>query len=212
MARLRIEAMASFISFEEKVVDIGCDHAYLAIYLMQNEMCQKVLATDIHENALLQAKKNIRKVGLEKKIPTLLSDGFTNITEDVDTAVISGMGTSTILHIIRDTQPKGIKKYILQANNDLYLLRTSLEKLGYFLEQERIVYEKGHYYVIGLYTLSGKRLTLREKYFGKYDVKQISYYKDMHQNLSFIYKQLRFKEMKKKVKIYIQLQLLKKYL
>ena len=105
-----------------------------------------------------------------------------------------------------------IKKYILQANNDLYLLRTSLEKLGYFLEQEKIVYEKGHYYVIGLYTLSGKRLTLREKYFGKYDVKQISYYKDMHQNLSFIYKQLRFKEMKKKVKIYIQLQLLKKYL
>ncbi len=212
MARKRIEAMASFISISDRVVDIGCDHAYLAIYLAQNQLCQKVIASDIHKNALDNAKRNIEIAQLDKKISTILSDGFTNIVEEVDTAVISGMGTSTILHIIKETHPKNIKKWILQSNNDLYFLRCSMERLGFYLNKEEIVYEKGHYYVIGLYTLSGKRLSLRERLFGLYDEKNFSYYETLKQKLLFIVHKKGKNFFLKKIKLSFQLWLLKKYL
>lgn len=212
MVRLRIEALAKFISKEDKVVDIGCDHAYLAIHLMQNEMCKKVVASDIHANALLSAKKNIQNAHLDKKIPTILSDGFSNIDVEVDTAVISGMGASTILHIIKNTNPKGIKKYVLQSNNDLYRLRSSLEEMGYFLNEEKVVFEKGHYYVIGLYTLHGKKLSIREKLFGIYAQENMEYYRYLEETLRFLLKKVGHHTIKGKFKIFIQLVLLKKYL
>lgn len=211
MARLRIEAIASFISKEDKVIDIGCDHAYLAIHLVRNKMCQKVVASDIHENALKSAKKNIQSAGLEKEIPTYLADGFLTIHEDVDTAVLSGMGASTILHILKE-KPVGIKKLVLQSNNDLYFLRCSLEKIGFYLNQEQVVFEKGHYYVIGLYTLHGKRLSKREKRFGLYDKKNNLYYQYLNQKLHFLVPKKGKKSILEKIKMYFEIWLLKKYL
>ena len=51
MNSLRLKTVASFINQDDKVVDIGCDHAYLSIYLIKNKFCKKVIASDINENA-----------------------------------------------------------------------------------------------------------------------------------------------------------------
>ena len=67
----RLKAIAEFVSDGEKIIDIGCDHALLDIYLYQNRKKVKIIASDIHEGALKQAEKNIKKYELEKKIKLL---------------------------------------------------------------------------------------------------------------------------------------------
>ena len=60
MKQKRLEAICSFLTTEDKIIDIGCDHAYVPIY-MAKKGATHILATDIHENALNVAKENIKK-------------------------------------------------------------------------------------------------------------------------------------------------------
>ena len=150
MINKKLKAIASFINTQDTVVDIGCDHAYLAIYLKENKLCKNVYASDINENALNIAKHNIKEHNLD--IETILSDGFKSIhNPNIDTAVISGMGTNSILDIIRYA-PQNINKYILCSNNNLDILRKKLYEHKLYIESEIAIYEHKKYYVIMLVT------------------------------------------------------------
>lgn len=150
MINLKLKTIASFIAKEDTVIDTCCDHAYLAIYLKQNHLCKEVYASDINPNALDVAKKNIVKSHLN--ITTYLSDGFKNINNgDIDTAVIAGVGTSTVLDII-DGAPLSIKKYIISSNNNLDELRFSLYQRDLYIQEEKAILDKGKFYVIMLVT------------------------------------------------------------
>jgi tRNA (adenine22-N1)-methyltransferase len=213
MSSLRLKTIASFVEDSDYVADIGCDHAYLAIYLYKNKLAKKVIATDINSNALSNAKNNIISHHLQDEIPTYLSDGLKDIDNlEIDTLIISGMGASTILHIVDTAKHLRIKKLIVQSNNNLYSLRTNLKKKGFYLEKEKVIYEKGHYYVIGVYTKIPKKLTIREKLFGKYDALYVDYYTSLYNELLQINKKISFKKVLKKSKILLKLLLLKKYL
>ena len=60
----RLKALANFIDDNSNVVDIGCDHGLLDIYLIQNKNNIKVIASDVNINALNNAKSNIKKYKL----------------------------------------------------------------------------------------------------------------------------------------------------
>ena len=212
MNSIRLKTIASFIEKEDKVVDVGCDHAYLAIYLMKQELCQNVIATDINQNALKIAENHIKKEGLEEKIPTILSDGLKNVDQNViNTVVISGMGTATILHILENVLKERIKKIIIQSNNDLSRLQKKKKKKGYYLQQEKVVFEKGHYYVIGIYTTEKNKMKKRELYFGIFSKENIFYYEYLWKEYQNINKKISYKHIKKKIKVLYQMHLLKKY-
>ncbi len=150
MINLKLKTIATLIDKSDTVIDIGCDHGYLAIYLKENKLCKEVYASDINENALNMAIKNIKDSNL--KIKTYLSDGFININNtSINAAVISGVGTSTILNIIDDA-PENIEKYILCSNNNHEVLRTKLYKMGLYLKDEIVIEEKKKFYVIELFT------------------------------------------------------------
>ena len=70
----RIKALADDISKKDIVLDVGCDHGYLSIYLKTNNLCKEVYASDIKESALNVAIKNFKKYNLD--IKTYVSDGF----------------------------------------------------------------------------------------------------------------------------------------
>lgn len=158
----RLKLIASLVNTSDIVLDVGCDHGYLSMYLKQNKLCKEVYASDISENALEVARSNFKKNKLN--IKTFVSDGFKNIPVEFDTAVIAGMGTNTILNIL-DSE-KTPKKLILGSQNDLYHLRSSLYKMGYKLVDEQAVLEKGHYYIILLYVKMEQKLLKRELKFG----------------------------------------------
>lgn len=147
----RLEAIASFVRRDAKIVDIGCDHAYLDIYLVERNPNIKAIALDLREGALKQARSNIIKYHMENVIDVRLSNGLDKINKDeVDTIIISGMGTQTIIDIITIGREKltNVSDLIIQPNNDYYNLRKSICSLGYKITNEKLAKDKGKIYLI----------------------------------------------------------------
>ena len=162
----RLLSIADFISKEDELVDVGCDHGLLSIYLIKNKLCKRVIASDINEKALSNAIKNIERENLN--IQTILSDGLNNIDlTNINTLIISGMGTQTILHILEDnTKLKNINKLIIQSNNNHEILRTNLNKKGYYLKEESTLYDKNEWYTTMYFIKSNKKNTKQELVYG----------------------------------------------
>src|SRR5574344_1404528 len=147
----RLLAIASLIKPSASVVDIGCDHGYLGIYLTKNNLCQKVLLTDVKQTALDNAIQNITLANLN--IPTVLSDGLNNIDLTlINTIIISGMGTKTIKDILANPDDlNNISQLVLQSNNNLAELRQFMQRQGYYLANEITLIENNIWYVISSY-------------------------------------------------------------
>ena len=69
----RLLACCGFVSPGDRVADVGCDHGYLAIHLLQNNIASFVYAGDINEGPLQSAVRNAQKYGIEDKISFYLS-------------------------------------------------------------------------------------------------------------------------------------------
>ena len=170
----RIQMIASLITKDNTVIDIGTDHAYLPIYLITKLSFKKVIATDISKNVLMQAQVNINKYHLEDKIKIYCTDGLKDINEKYDTIVIAGMGTNTIKNILSNGAL--CKEIILQSNNELPNLRLFMQKIGYKIIKEEVVLEKGKYYVIIKYHEGKEKLSYEDIYFGKHQNKEYLIY------------------------------------
>lgn len=162
----RLNSLALFVEKKDSLIDVGCDHGLLSIYLKENKLCKNIIASDINKNALSGAIENINKRNLD--IPTCLSDGINDVPlKGINTLVISGMGTSTIKHILNDSNKlKHIKKIIVQSNNDHKLLRTFMNDINYYMADENVVYDKGKWYVTCLFIKSDKKNTKKELEYG----------------------------------------------
>ncbi len=189
MKQKRLEAICAFLDANDRLIDVGCDHGYVAIE-MAKRGCSKILASDIHEGALKSAEQNIKKNNLEKTIETVLSDGLSDIdVKAYNTLVIAGMGASTILHILSDKKKlENITKIILQSNNDLAMIREYMQTHDFFLEEETIIQEKKHYYVILKYRKGKQFLTETEIYFGLYKRENQEYYRFLEKKYQEILK------------------------
>lgn len=142
----RLQAVATLVDVDARVIDVGCDHAYLDIYLAQNNG-NNCIATDINDKALNNAILNIKKYKLSRKIKTKLTDGLTDIdVNDSDNIVISGMGTHTILEILNTN--KLSNTLIISSNNDIELLRKEVVKLGYYIDSEIFLFDRKKPYII----------------------------------------------------------------
>jgi tRNA (adenine22-N1)-methyltransferase len=169
----RLNEIASFIHKEDIIIDIGCDHALLDIYLVNkyNNICY---ASDINENALKNAIANIKKYSLEDKIIIKHGDGLTIDNSLINTIVIAGMGFNNIIKILSNKEVKGINKIIVQSNSQPETIRKFMIKRGYYLNKENIVLDKGKYYVISEYLNNNKHNDFIDMIIGKYELNDIS--------------------------------------
>ena len=212
MKTLKLKAIAFFIEKNDRVVDIGCDHAYLGIYLEQHNLCKSVISSDINENALQNAISNIKKVGLSKKLKTILSDGLDNIdTKNINTAVIAGMGTKTIKNILKNKEKfANVEKIILSSNNEQYELRKFMMKNNYKLDDEKIIFENHHYYVISKYVVGKQKLNKKQLMFGLTKDGKIKYYKYLIEENKRILKKVPFTKLKRRHSLKKENRILKK--
>ena len=165
----RLSIIANMVEDNSNIVDIGCDHGLLDIYLAQIKKNINIIASDINKKALNNAINNIKKYKLSNKIKTIISDGLDNIdTSNTDTIVISGMGSHTIIGILHNNlkKLKNVKTIILQSNNDIDFLRKKMVAIGYHIEDEELVYEKKQIYTIIKFIKGYKFYTNKELYFG----------------------------------------------
>jgi len=164
----RLMRIASYVDKKDKLIDIGCDHALLDIYLIKNKVLNKVLVSDVHEGALNAGISNIKKEKLEKKIETRLGNGLEVLTDkdDINTVLISGMGTTTILDILHNDYLKNINKLIIQSNNDHTELRTEVVKLGYKIINEEYLVDMGKNYIIIVFEKGSAKYSKKELRYG----------------------------------------------
>ena len=217
----RLEAISSLVPNNSKVIDVGCDHGLLSIYLYQQKISNKIIASDINENALNNAKENIKKNKLEEYIDIRLGNGLEplNDTDEIDTVIISGMGAHTIVDIIKNNlnKLKKIDNIIIQSNTKLEYLRKELTKLNYIIEDELILEENKKIYTIIKFKKGNKKYNKKELYFGPILLKKnTELFKNNNQNeqykLELLLKKLpknkiieRFK-IRKKLQMYKQIQ------
>lgn len=186
MLNKKLIAIASLIEPKDIVIDIGCDHAYLPIYLKKEKLCKEVYASDISENVIKIAKENIMKKNTN--IEVYLSDGFKGIQNNkINTAIISGMGTSTILNIINNA-PKNIEKYIISSNNDYEVLRKEMLKKDFYIQKEMVVKERDKYYPIIVFTKNFQKESNLSLKYGKSNSKE--YYKYLEEKEKSILKRI----------------------
>ena len=165
----RLEVVASFVNDNSKVIDIGCDHGLLSIYLVNKYKNVKVIASDINENALSSAITNIKKEKLENRIETRLGSGLDVVKADeIDTIVIAGMGANTIVGILKYSTSKlsDVNNIIIQSNTDLYFLRKNMISMGYYIDDEELVLDKNIIYTVIVFKKGRKRYSYKELYLG----------------------------------------------
>ena len=162
----RLKAVAAMVPKNSNVIDVGCDHAYLSIYLKERGIASKVVASDNKEGPLKEARKNIQRSKV--KVEISLSDGISKIPPDIDTVVISGIGGGNIIGMLKYTPEKlrNVKTLILSPNNDVIRVRKEISKLGFCIVDETLVKYKNIIYVVMKWQKGKKHLNRKESICG----------------------------------------------
>ena len=166
----RLKKIGDLVEANSLCLDIGCDHAFLDIYLVKKNKNIKAVASDIIEGPLEQAKKNIKREGLEKEIEVRLGDGLDTYTKDIDTVIISGMGGRSMIGIFKRHEEylKYIETIILSPNNYQEDVKRYLTKKNFYIEKEEFVKDKKYIYQIIVLKQGRRKYTKREYFFGPY--------------------------------------------
>lgn len=156
MINKKIQAITNLISSSNILIDVGCDHCFLAIELFKQNKIKHIINVDINKKPLDSGVKNLIKYNLLNKTTNIVNDGlkdiekkdkiFQNITK-IDYCVIAGMGSSSIIDIIKNNQ-LNIQNYILQSSKDEWKLRKYLINNNYEIISETYVFDNDIFYPI----------------------------------------------------------------
>jgi len=147
----RLKAIVSYIKDGSNVLDIGCDHGLLSIYIALNRNDINVLASDINELPLKSAIHNIKKYNVQSIVKTVLCNGANGVDiTDISDIVVAGMGGELIFKIVWDIDRTQIlnKNLLLQPMTNTYHLRKNLVSSGFFIIDETAVFDNNKYYTI----------------------------------------------------------------
>ncbi|HJB89108.1 MAG TPA: class I SAM-dependent methyltransferase [Candidatus Blautia excrementigallinarum] len=148
---LRLSAIAELVTEGNRLVDVGCDHGYLPVYLVEKKKIPGAVAADVGKGPLSRAEEHIRQSGLETYIETRLSNGLQEIKKgEGDTLVIAGMGGPLMERILSEGRRTlaGFQELILQPQSDVPHVRRYLFMNGFRITEERVVLEDGKFYFI----------------------------------------------------------------
>lgn len=164
----RLKKIGDLVEANSFCLDIGCDHALLDIYLVNQNKNIKAIASDIASGPVEQAKQNIKREHLENEIEVRLGDGLSTYSEEVNTAIISGMGGRTIIGICKNNYKifKKIDTYILSPNNYQEDVKRFMCKNGYYIENEEFVKDKKFIYQILIFKKGKRKYTKKDYFFG----------------------------------------------
>jgi len=145
----RLQAVASMVTENSRLADVGTDHGYIPIYLCEMGKIPSAIAMDVKKGPLLRAKMNIERYHMQEKIRTRLSDGVLKLNPDeADSVVIAGMGGTLVMKILEEGKKVlvDVKELVLQPQSELPKVRRFLMENGYVTEREEMVMEDGKYY------------------------------------------------------------------
>ena len=155
--------VAELVPKSEIAADVGTDHGYLSVWLLQSGRAARVLASDIHEGPLNRARQTAAEFDLEAQMETYLCDGLQfSGSEQAQTIIIAGMGGETMISILSAAPwTKQGRTLILQPQSK----RTELEQWlcgnGYALKDAKLCRDTGKLY-LALSVQGGEAGTYRD--------------------------------------------------
>lgn len=163
----RLSAITEYVAPEDKIIDIGCDHALLDVYIA-NELGKRLIASDIHEGAVNNAAKNIEKYEALNMIDLRLGNGLNVVNpEEINTIIIAGMGFYTIKDILSNSEKMtNVNKIIVQSNTDIVKLRKFVISLGFMINREQLVKDGDIIYTVIEFLKGEEKYSYEEIYFG----------------------------------------------
>ena len=147
----RLKLVASFVEPGALVADVGTDHGYVPIWLVQEGVAAGGIAMDVNQGPLERAKAHIAACGLSGRIQVRLGDGLSALSgEEADTVIIAGMGGPLIVRILTEglETARRMKRLILSPQSEIWSVRAFLERNGFVIEDDAMTEEDGKYYTV----------------------------------------------------------------
>lgn len=145
----RLQAAAGLVSEGNRLVDVGTDHGYIPIYLVENKKIPSAIAMDVKTGPLSRAEEHIRQAGLNAYITCRLSDGLKELQPgEGDSLLLAGMGGNLMVRILmeRTNVRDSFQEIILQPQSAHTLVRKEMEAAGWYTKKEDMVLEDGKFY------------------------------------------------------------------
>ena len=165
----RLLACCDFVHPGDRVADVGCDHGYLSIHLLQTGIASHVYASDVRQGPLSSAKRNADIYGITEEIDFFLSDGVQGLPRDFDTLVCAGMGGDTMVSILSAAPWLKSDRYrlVLQCQSKTPFLRRYLSENGWAISRETVLRDGRFLYTVMevLWQPEAPRLTVGQCYF-----------------------------------------------
>lgn len=178
MISKRLETVASFVPQGAVLLDVGSDHAYLPIELVEKCYIERAIAGEVVEGPYQSAVKNVESHGLSEKIQVRLANGLAAFEESdqVSVITIAGMGGRLIASILEEGLDKlaHVERFILQPNNREDDLRSWLQDHGFQIIAESILEEAGKFYEILVVEAGEMKLSARDTRFGPLLAREVS--------------------------------------
>ncbi len=163
----RLKTIETLIPKGVRVADIGTDHGHLPISLIKSGKCNRVIACDIREKPLDNARENIKKTATEG-IELRLGDGLSPILSgEVDYIIIAGMGGEVISGILEAANWVKSPEYtlLLQPMTSADALRRYLSENLYEIKSETAVFDAGKLYTVIETVYSGENQPMDEAFY-----------------------------------------------
>lgn len=193
MPKSRLDLLVSLVEPCTLAVDIGTDHGYLALKLLQQGIAQRVIATDLRPLPLKQAQKTFAQANVFDGIDFVVSDGLLAVDEQPDTAILAGMGGDLIIKILTQSLDRfqRMHQIVIQPNSHLEKIRQFAFQHGFSITQEHITFDGFYYIALSLtYTAQPVFADIKLAYLGELltidDPVYLAYLKAEVQRLSAI--------------------------
>lgn len=168
----RLAAVAAYVPKNSRLADVGSDHAYLPLFLVEKGHIDFAVAGEVVQGPYQSALANVTQASKQEQIQVRLANGLAaiNSSDQIDTITIAGMGGRLIADILSAGMDKlvNVQRLILQPNNREDELRIWLEENGFQIVAEEMVVENQKFYEILVVEQGQMTLNQLEKRFGPY--------------------------------------------
>ena len=185
----RLAAVAKLVRQGESFADIGCDHGYLPVFLLQEGIINKAVASDINEGPLASCKALVENEGLSDKVQCILSNGLAHVPSELAQDIaICGMGGELIAQIMSECEwvKDENRHFIFNPMTHPEKLRKYLCENGFEIKNDIIVKEGRHYYNVLDAFYTGEEKQMPEVYYFLGNIKDFTHKEYFHHLLNFL--------------------------